>query len=225
MVRKLYWGFAIPIILIVIVGVFFMMKKDTRTYKRVVVNVELSNPSPDADVGMKRIRADEARKMQRWTLTGHTGKVFSVAFSPDGKLLASGGNDNTIRVWDVASGEQLQEFTGHTDGVVSVTFSPDGKTLAGGAYLITLWDVETGTRLHTLKGHDSGAYSVAFRSDGKMLASAGKIDPVKLWDVKRGKHLYTLLGHDQVYCVAFSPDGEKLASGSWENTVMLWKLE
>src|SRR5256885_1364904 len=97
----------------------------------------------------------------------------SVAFSPEGKTLASGSYDKTIKLWDVASGELLRSLEGHRDSVLSVAFSSDGKTLASGSNdtTIKLWDVASGELLRSLEGHRDSVRSVAFSSDGKTLAS------------------------------------------------------
>jgi parallel beta-helix repeat protein len=161
------------------------------------------------------------------TLTGHTDPVRSVAFSPDGRLLASGSYDNTIKLWEVASGREVRTLTGHTGDVTSVAFSPDGRLLASGSVddTIKLWDVATGREVRTLSGHTSDVNSVAFSPDGRLLASGSDDKTIKLWDVATGSLVRTLSGHtSDVNSVAFSPDGRLLASGSDDNTIRLWDI-
>ena len=166
-------------------------------------------------------------------LRGLEGQVRSVAFSPDGKMLASGSLDDTIKLWDTATAEVLKTLTGHEDNsVLSVAFSPDGKMLASGAWtedVIRLWDVATGEEIATFTGHEHGVNSVAFSPDGKMLASGSLDDTIRLWDVATGEEIATLAGHEHgVNSVAFSPDGKMLASGSGNHSgsfpIRLWDV-
>jgi RNA polymerase sigma factor (sigma-70 family) len=160
-------------------------------------------------------------------LCGHTGRVFSVAFSPDGKTLASGSEDGTSKLWEVATGKDRATLKGHTQAVYSVAFSPDCKTLASASMdgTIKLWEVATGKELATLKGHTNQVVSVAFSPDGKTLASGSWDKTIMLWDVATGKEQATLNGHTSyVYSVAFSPDGKTLASGSADKTIELWDV-
>ena len=162
-------------------------------------------------------------------LRGHTDKVRSVAFSPDGQTLASASWDNTIILWDVTTGQPIgQPLTDHRDMVQSVAFSPDGKMLASASKdnTIILWDVATGQPLgQPLTGHTTWVFSVAFSPDGQTLASGEEDGTIILWDIATRQPLDPpLTGHTApVYSVAFSPDGQTLASGSEaDGTIILW---
>lgn len=122
-------------------------------------------------------------KKLRMSLVGHTEAVSSVAFSSDGKTLASASWDETIKLWDAQTGQERATLTGHTDKVVSVAFSPGGKTLASASRdkTIKLWDAATGHERATLTGHAAVVISVAFSANGKTLASASADSTIKLW--------------------------------------------
>ena len=157
--------------------------------------------------------------------TGHASLVISVAFSPDGRLIASGSSDSTIKLWDAATCNQLRSLEGHTGPVNSVAFSPDGNVIASGSgdKTIKLWDVATGNQVRSLEGHTGYVTSVAFSPDGKVIASGSGDKTIKLWDAATGKQLRSLEGHTgEVNSVAFSPDGKWIASGSQDKTIKLW---
>jgi len=125
----------------------------------------------------------EGREQNR--LEGHDNYVWSVSFSPDGKTLATGSRDNTIKLWSLETGKEIRTLKGHDNYVRSVSFSPDGKTLATGSddKTIKLWSLETGKEIRTLKGHDNAVFSVSFSPDGKTLATGSADNTIKLWSL------------------------------------------
>jgi len=159
------------------------------------------------------------------TLRAHTREVLSVCFSRDGKRLASASKDGTVKVWDVASGNEPLTFKGHTTWVTSIAFSPDGKRIASTSLDRTakVWDAMTGEVFLTFKGHERAPCSICFSPDGTRLASAAQDQTVKVWDSASGEEILNLKGHTkQVSSVCFSSDGKHVASGSWDETVKVW---
>ena len=170
-------------------------------------------------------RSDDTTVRLLKTLTGHTDRIRSVCFSPDGKTIASGSNDDTIQLWDAITGKPSKTLIGHEGSVMSVCFSPDGKTIASGSgdKTVRLWDANTGNHLKTLTGHEGSVASVCFSPDSKTIASGSNDDTIRLWDATTGKLLKTLTGHEgSVASVCFSPNGKTIASGSGDKTVRLW---
>jgi WD40 repeat protein len=186
---------------------------------------------PDGSLvkGGRRVRLwDVASQTCTAALTGPEGAASSVAFSPDGTVLASGNSGQPVHLWRLGGRRRKRPTTlpGDTD-VVSVAFSPDGMLLATGNChkTVRLWDVATRACIATLSGHGGWVHSVAFSPDGRTLATAGADHTVRLWDVAARKCVATLADHDEIVrVVAFSTDGATLASGSVDKAIRLWDV-
>lgn len=162
------------------------------------------------------------------TLQGHGGRVYAFAFMADSQQLVTGSEDQTVRLWNIPTGECLRLFEGHQRYVFAVAVHPQAAQIASGSndQTIRLWDVNTGECLQVLEGHQGWVQAIAFGPDGALLASGSTDQTVKLWDVNTGSCLMTLEGHlKEVRSVSFHPDGQRIVTGSEDETLKLWEVQ
>ena len=169
-------------------------------------------------------------KPQKTFTVRMTDSVFSVAFSPDGKIVAIGNSDGNIYLSDLNTEKLKFILTGHSEDVQRVVFSPDGRTLASSSYLdetVRIWNVDTGEHRRTLTEHTGDIEGLAFSPDGKTLASSGSGDgTIRFWDVHTGDEKHAVRGHtDDIFSVAFNPDGQFVASGHEGGVIRFWDVE
>ncbi|MGB3756289.1 MAG: CHAT domain-containing protein [Rivularia sp. (in: cyanobacteria)] len=168
---------------------------------------------------------DNVRQLHKFD--GHTAWVRSIAFSPDGKILASGSHDRTIRLWNVETGQCLQILTAHTSGIQSLAFSHDGNTLASGSNdkTVRLWNIQTGECLQILQGHTNNLTFVSFHPLEEKLITASTDNTVRLWNISTGECLQIFnISINWLLAVALSHDGKILATGSDGNAVRFWDM-
>ena len=149
----------------------------------------------------------------------------AVAFSSDGRVLASGNSDGTIDLWDVATRKRIDTLAAHAGLVARFAFSPDGAALASSSWQdhdVKVWDVASRQLKHVLSGHTDKVGSVEFSPNGNWIASASSDTTVKLWDADTGRLVRSFSNPDRMFGLAFSPDGKRLAAGGFFQTVRIW---
>ena len=182
-----------------------------------------------ASFGTIRIWNVRTGRLMRTLNSVHTKKsVNTLAVSPNSSILASGGGDNNVILWDLKTGRRMRTIAAHKAAVNAIAFSRDGQTLASGSddKTVRLWNVRTGSRLRTLSGHAGGVNAIALSRDGKTLASGSQDKTVRLWNLGTGEVRRIITGHGgPVNAVAFSPNGQIVASASTDNTIRLSNVQ
>ena len=183
---------------------------------------QIAIATSEAEVILWNIYSNELK-----IFTEHTSDVHCVSFSRDGKYLASGSHDHTIKLWDITSENSLQTFEGHSSLVYGVEISPDGKTLVSSSQdkSIKLWDISSGECQITYTGHEYPVLGVGFTPDGQKIVSSSADKTIRLWDINSKKCLKVCYGHSEMIgSIDISPDGKTFASGSIDQTVRFWDI-
>ena len=160
-------------------------------------------------------------------ITGHTERVRSVAYSPDGTRIVTASFDNTARIWDATTGQQVMQLNGHADRLRYAAFSPDGLRVVTASHDKTarIWDAVTGRQIVQLNGHTDAVRSATFSSDGSRVVTGSYDGTARIWDAATGKQLTLLAGHsDRVTSAGFSPDGTRVVTACFDRTAHIWDV-
>ena len=179
-------------------------------------------------LALRALTAALVASQLRVVLRGHDDGVLRVAWSPDGRRLATVSIDRTARIWDADGGNELAVLRGHNSWVRGVAWSPDGRRLATASSDRTarIWDTDNGSELAVLQGHNDSVWCVAWSLDGQRLATGSRDGTARIWDTNSGSELAVLYGHDaEVREVAWSPDGRRLATASIDRTARIWDTD
>jgi WD40 repeat protein len=172
---------------------------------------------------------EEEEKKLFGHMLSELGRIYVVVFSPNGKILASGGEDKVVKLWDVKAGLEITTLEGHSRAIKSIAFSPDGQKLASAdsVGVIKLWNLRTQREIYTIKFDFSGVNSIYFSPDSKILASGNSDGSINLLNVETGKKNYTINNAQkkEINSVVFSPDGQTIASGSNDKKIKLWDVK
>jgi WD40 repeat protein len=161
-------------------------------------------------------------------LKGHTDLVHSPSFSPDGERVLTASLDNTARIWDAGSGNEIVLLKGHTGSVWSAGFSPDGRRVVTASVDNTarIWDAGSGNEIALLRGHMNEVWSAGFSPDGKRVVTASSDNTARIWDAGSGNEIALLKGHtDRVMSARFSPDGKRVVTASYDSTARIWDAD
>ena len=203
-----------------------LQQKNYDTAARLGARAEKVNPNqPQTKELLQKLLIEYGGELR--TLTGHKGAVTAVVYSPDGKFLLSGGEDQTLKLWETVSGKEVRTFTGHHGAVRSVAFGPGGNLAVSGSddSTVRLWEVASGHELQATENLGWKVTSVAFSPDGKFVASGADDNQVKLWAMPKVERVRAFTGHGwRVTSVAFSPDGNFSLSGSEDDSLRLWDV-
>jgi len=180
---------------------------------------------PYAPEALNVFQESRAADTQYLVLGGHTGAVYTAAFSADGRSIVTASSDKTARVWSALTGREVRQLRGHADIVESAAFSPDGRRIvtASGDKTARIWDAVTGESVMQLVGHEGKVVFAAFSPEGQRIVTASGDNTAVIWDAVTGQRLVQLIGHtDSVAYAEFSPDGRRVATASLDRTARIW---